>query len=341
MAFSKINNSAILDTASKIISQNHGSAINYRLLRDVFELPENDCELSNARDELLGSEHVSRLAAEQNTDGGWGRFHSKDYSIKRRFGTTEIAVARAVALGLEKSSQILLKAEDYLSGILTDSIEFPDPPESNDRWDIGIKLFVAGTLALTAPSNPTLKPFRDLWIDIAEQTFASGSFNPQDEKKAHQKLTDATVYFPDGRETYLVIKSKYHIQLLGSKPGLLKAKTEKSLLSWLWSRPNGMGYLEVPLSKLPDDKTGYLDRWFTSQELLSGFRFWPEFIEEVAHELFSARNDNGLWDFGPLPRGAGVHHFPLVEKNTRSKSAREAEWSTRTILLLKKYIERR
>lgn len=323
--------------ATTILAQSQGPAIAVRLLRDVLRVPVSDNELSAAKIELNKSNYVAELASEQHPDGGWGRFHTMNYSLKRKFGTTEVAVSRAVALGLDKSHPILAKAAEYLARILRDESTFPDPPESNDRWATGEKLFTAGTLSLFDPDNPTLGETRKLWIEIANRACVGGVFDPNAERNAHKALTGATVYFRDGRETYLVLNSRYHAAILTAKPRLLNRRTEKTLLEWLWRRHDGLGYLNVPIENPPFSKPGAMDRWFTSHELLSGFTYWPEFSRDVIEILSLQRGEDGLWDFGPSPRGAGVHYFPLIE-NTRRKGARALDWSARTLILLYKHL---
>lgn len=201
---------AIEYTAHHILQDNPDSTVRFRLLRDVLKVPSNDDQLVNARREMLQNPWVLELQNEQRKDGGWGRFHSAVKS-KGRIPTTEAAVERGLALGLEASDTIFHRTINYLSRLLEASIEFPDPPERNDRWATGTQLFAASTLARISPILPVLDESWKLWATIAERTFASGKYDPGAEMQAHERLTGASV-----KSSYLVLNNRYQLALLGS-----------------------------------------------------------------------------------------------------------------------------
>ena len=134
---------------------------------------------------------------------------------------------RALALGLDVSHPILSKATRYLVGLLEGPLaDFPDPPEKNDRWATAVRLFTAATLALVQPNHPALDEVWNLWLSIAQRTFAAGQYDPGAEVLAHRELTGATV-----RDGYLVLSSRYQPTLLSARPGALPRGLEKALPS--------------------------------------------------------------------------------------------------------------
>ena len=48
-----------------------------------------------------------------------------------------------------------------------------------------------------------------------------------------------------------MLRSKYQLNILGSIPGMLSRELELALLDWLWNRPDGIGYLCIPLNRTP------------------------------------------------------------------------------------------
>jgi hypothetical protein len=208
-------------------------------------------------------------------------------------------------------------------------IAFPDPAEKNDRWQTGVRLILASTLSLIHPTHPVLDRDRNLWQTIAERTFQSGQYNEQDEINAHAELTGASV-----KGSYLVLRSKYQLNLLGSRQGTLSPELERALLHWLWDREDGIGYLGIPLLPLPPASPGPFDRWLTSFELLArSFSSWADFARPSLAWLWEQRNDQGYWDFGPRP--GSISSLPLSD-SWRPRQNRTFDWTTRVLVLLRK-----
>lgn len=316
----------IRDAAIQILREGPDPVVRFRLLRDVLRYPPDADALVQARREMLQSRWILELQREQRKDGGWGRFHSA-VRIGRGIGTTETAVERGLALGLEASDSILLAASNYVSDLLRGFIDFPDPPERNNRWDTGKRLFAAATLARIHPTLPILDETWELWATIADRTFASGSYDELAEIGAHQALTGASV-----RNSYLVLNNRYQLALLGSRASRLPEAVERALVDWVWHSKRGIRYLEVPLSSPPRRTTpGILDRLFTSLELLAAFPSWRRFAGGLIAWMWDQRTEDGLWDFGPRPGTSA--YFPLSDSYRRLRR-RLHDWSTRVLVLL-------
>ncbi|MBI5841381.1 MAG: hypothetical protein HZB19_14890 [Chloroflexi bacterium] len=321
----------IRDTANQILDADPDPAIRLRLLRDVLHSSPKDPQLIQAKTDLDKSRWVIQLKSEQRQDGSWGRFHSEDTKHRQSIPTTEFGVEHAQALGLDESHPIVDKVINYLARLIEVQIDFPDPPENNDRWPTGTKLFTASTLARIKPEHPALNESLKLWSAIAEKTFSSGMYNPEAEIEAHLQLTGASV-----KNSYLRLHGKYQIALLSSRPNLLSHKTETSLLNWLWRRDTGMGYLEMPLTPLPrGSSSSQIERWFTSLEIVSRFSGWCERGKDIIQWLWNQHGGDGLWDFGP--KASHTTFMPLSE-NWQKKSTRRFDWTTRTLLLLEKCV---
>jgi hypothetical protein len=323
---------AIEAKAHRILEQSPDVVVRYRLLRDVLKRPVDDDELCQAKVDMQGSPNVQELASEQRADGSWGAFHSRNTRLKQKIITTEVGVARALALGLDAAHPILEKTANYLLGVMSGEIPFPDQHEKNDRWQTGMRLFLASTLSLIHPHHPDLDQDRKLWLSIAELTFQSGKYSEEDEIEAHSKLTGASV-----KDSYLVLNHKYQLNILGSIPGLLSSELEAALLHWLWNVDDGIGYLGVPLNREPPGRSDQIDRWLASLELMArAFPLWINCAQPSIEWLWNQQNERGYWDLGTRP--SSISHLPLSE-NWRKKGNRENDWTTRVLTLLRKFYD--
>lgn len=321
----------IEDLAWRILALNLTPVVRYRLLRDVLCLSPENPEVVKAKGKLDESHHVQMLGAEQRTDGSWGRFHSQDSSVRHRIPTTEVGIERALALGLDASHPILKRTVDYLSAILDGRADFPDPPEKNERWAIGVRLFTAALLARLASQMPILDGEWRLWAEVVCCTFVGGKYDPQAELFA---LREQTGLKDAG---YLRLANKYHLMLLSSKENELPRRVLSALLKWVWQKETGIGYLGQPLHQLPPNrKPAGLNAWFVSLELLSLFSGWREVAGEAIAWLWSQRDESGFWDFGPLPSNSIVLPF---SDTWRMKMARKLDWTVRTLVLLRRFYQ--
>ena len=254
----------IINIAKQILEQSPGVVVRLRLLRDVLRKEPNSSELQRAKENLKYSLCIRELEQEQRQNGSWGAFHSRSTKLKQKIPSTEVGIERALTLGLEPSDPILEKATQYILDIMEGKIVFPDYHEKNDRWQTGMRLFLASTLSLIYPNHPILHKDRILWHEIAKRSFRFGKYSEQEEIKAHAQLTGATV-----KNSYLVLNSRYQLNILGSMPKMLSEKLEIVLLQWIWQNPNGIGYLGIPLNRKPPTKPEHFDRWLASLELRS------------------------------------------------------------------------
>jgi hypothetical protein len=304
----------------------------HRLLRDVLQSNPGEPKFRSTKNCLDESRQVKILIDEQRGDGGWGAFHSRSTTSKQRIASTEVAIERALNLGLDTDHSLLIKAKRYLLSIIRGDLPFPDYHEKNDRWPTGMRLLVASTLSLIDPECESIDSERDLWRQIAIQTFKSGTYKEIDEIAAHRALTGATV-----KDSYLRINNRYALNILGSKEGLLSDDVESALLEWLLELPEGIGYLGVSLSSSPSRYApGLLDRWLTSLEMLSRlFRRSTEYILGQAQWIWALQGEDGLWDLGS--RSSSSTYLPLSD-TWHSPKSRKIDWSTRILVLLAKLV---
>jgi len=301
--------------------------IQYRLRRDVLKQPIN--KLFQLKSQLDSNPWVQQLTNEQHPDGSWGRFHSRDSAKKQKTITTEFGVNRGLALGMDASHPSFCRVIDHLTKLLSGCASFPDPPERNNRWPIGVQLFTAATLSQLKPNHPFLDEPWNLWKEIATRAFANGDYDLDADIQAHRELTGASVV-----DSYLLLNNKYALTLLSARAGDLPESLAVHILNWSWSHPQGIRYFGETATNLPIGvKPGVVDRWFYTQELLSRFPAWKDCSGDVIDWLWSEQGDDGLWDFGP--RRQFSHYLPL-SPNWRNPLHRKIDWSTRVLVLLSK-----
>ncbi len=313
--------------ALQILREKPDPAVRVRLLRDSLRASASDTRLEEARAALEDSAHVAALRAEQAKDGSWGRLHSREAAARQAVPTTEWAVERAWALGLDRNHPILEAAAAYLADVATGKTAPSDPPEKNDRWPVGVRLFAAATLARIAPDDPAVDGVWELWHEVARRAFVDGAYNEEQEEAALAELTGAAA-----RGTYLVLSSRYALALLASRADRLDHGLEQALVRWIWGRPEGIGSFGVPLSTPPEAASaGALERFLLSHEIAAGFDSSGAPTGPLADWLERHRRSDGLWDLGQ--RASWTAALPLSE-SWRRGNARSVDWTARILGLL-------
>lgn len=296
----------------------------YRLQRDVLRLDETAPEMQRLRAAARQSGWVRQVEATQLEDGSWGRFHTQDSRIKPVFRTSEEALHRALALGLDIHDEVLQRAEAYILRVMNGEITISDPPEKNDRVPLGIQLMTGGWLARLDSGHPEMERHWRYWFDVARRAFASGRYSQTDEETAYPTLSGVKV--PKG-----FLRSQYALWMLAARP--LPADLDAEVTNWIWNRPDGIYYMGVCLNDWQQEQASI---WFRSMDLLSGFSSWREVAMPALNELWRQRDESGRWNFGP--QLAHCVEFPLSE-NWRTRARCQTDFSTRVLGLLRKVFD--
>ena len=338
----------IKEITEQILAGDPDPVVQLRLLRDVLRRPPDSAEVTQAKKNLSSNRWVQELEREQWSDGSWGRFHTMDTKAKQKIRTTEIGANRALALGLDPSHPILRRTVDHITRILDGTLEWRDKREVSwgwNWWNTAVQLISAATLAQIQPNSPILEEAWNFWYAIVRRAFPTGKYDREQEVQAHLELREINSLSRYAKERIkegkaLTTFHKYHIMLLGSRADGFPRQLEKAYLTRIWNLGGGIGYLGVPLTIPPDQllsrKPYHPDCWLSSIELLTPFPGWRELAENAAGWLWQQRNEDGFWDFGSRPPLSTS--FPLSE-SWRRKKAREFDWTTRILTLLRKYYD--
>jgi hypothetical protein len=266
--------------------------------------------------------------------------------VKQKIARTEDGVSRGLALGLDICHPILRKAASYIISILDGRLKWRDRREvswGQGWWDSAVQLISAASLAQIQPNLKILDAPWGLWYSIVHRAFPSGIYDREQEIHAHLEfrgIKDLSEYARKSirRRGALGSFSKYHVALLGSRSERLPHQLEKAYLATIWNQ--GISYLGVPLAMSPVQllmKTpSHFDAWLSSIELLTPFTSWRDLARDSVGWLLEQRNEKGLWDFGP--RSSRSTYFPLSE-SWRKKRDREFDWTTRVLVLFRKYCD--
>ncbi|MDD5263911.1 MAG: hypothetical protein PHU43_03650 [Candidatus Bipolaricaulis sp.] len=328
---SRLRKDDLRAVAVQVLRREPDPPVRVRLLRDVLGASPDDPRLRAARESLKDSPHVRLLMTEQHDDGSWGRLHSRDTHAATSVPTTEWAVERAVALGVDRDHPTLRSAADYLAAVVTGHAVPSDPPERNDRWPTGVTLFAASTLALVDSEHPALDPIWALWHEIARRALAGGTFDPTAEAAAHRDLTGASV-----RATYLTLANRYTVTLLAARGDRMDPHVRATLYRWLWNHPTGLGYFEAPPAVPPSGgaTSGFIERWIWTHEILARLATHAA-VGPILDALETSRRSDGLWDLGP--RASFASALPL-SSTWRGKDARAVDWTARILALASRWM---
>ncbi len=310
--------------ATTILSLKPCPVVEYRIRRDVFLVEPGSEDMRALRRKVNSSAGVVELEREQKSDGSWGRFHSQDTKIRSAFVTSERAIERALALGLDKRDPVLKRAAQYMEAVLKGEADWSDRPEKAEAWNEGKRVVTAGMLSMVDPANEELRPVGELLAAVAQAALAGGEHSLTRENQAFRQMT--SVAFKRG-----YLHSVYALNLLGSRGRDLPAGLSTAVLRWIWNSGTGIGYIAADLARPSPAK---LEPWIRSLEVLSAFPGWQDYARDAAAWLWERRNVDGLWDFGQGMRpGFG---FPLSD-NWLQRGNRMIDHSTRILVLLRRY----
>jgi hypothetical protein len=330
---SNITLAEILAIAERLLELSPQPVPRWRLLRDILRLPESDHELGQARAALDTAQPVRELAGAQLVDGSWGRFHTQDTTLKQRFPTTEYAIERALALGLDNRHPVLAHAQDYIERHLRGEVTWSDRVEGHNTnlWLLNISFISAGRLAQLDPNHDLLREKVDFMHCLLAGSFRQGVYSAEAEFRTRQVLSG----IPE-RTHWSLISNQYGVMLLGAGQPLPEA-LEGTWLSYILHNADGIYYVNnTPPGQPPVFQTTAFSGWLHAHELLSRMPRWHTQAKEVMRWLWQQRNEEGLWDMGAK---AGRSAFLPLSDDWRRRTDRVIDCSVRILALLRQWVD--
>lgn len=308
-----------LEAIAKNILDMHPDPVPYfRLLRDVLQQEPNETAYCAAKEGLQKSKWVMQLESSQLADGTWGRFHTRDSQVKQPFPTTELAIAIALDLGLDKHNSTLQRVLPVLLTYMDGTQTWPDPPEKHDNpraWFIHTQHFSAATLALIEQHHPHLDAFWELWTEALQETFRSGVYDRQREIAVLNKLLDCRTKNP------VPFHKRYPLLILSATHNQLPEDLERKMLDYVMHKPAGIYYVyEKNISSLLPILSKDFWGWFRAHKLLSRFRLWKTLSIDAVNWIWSQQTEDGFWDGGNNIARKPYTSFPLSESWRQPKN---------------------
>jgi hypothetical protein len=298
-------------TAERILERHPDPVPRFRLLRDVLRPDPADTAFRAAKRGLQDSKWVALLQSSQLADGTWGRFHTQDSSIKQPFPTTELAIAAALDLGLDRHSLVLRKVLPVILDYMAGRTVWPDPPEKHDNpqaWYVWVPQLSAATLAQIDRHHPRLDKFWTLWAEAIKESFRSGAYDRQREIAVLNSLLECRMKNP------VAFHVRYPLLILSATDNQLPEDLERKMLHFVMHAPSGIYYVyQKDISVLPPIHSRDFWGWFRAHRLLSRFRLWKELSTEAVNWIWAQRTKEGYWDSGSKVTRRPYSGFPLSE----------------------------
>ncbi len=332
--------SEIQHTAELILSKSGEPAVRIRLLRDIFQRPDNDPEIVAAREQLENTEWVRLLTDNQNQRGDF------QHRMKPELRADNFATAFSIALdiGLEEEHSVVSKARGFAERCLSEGVlgalaqMNPAPPGSHD-----LSMFernLASMLAKVNRESPLVEEVFGKWMIIAGVALSSGKYDREAQKQIHEEIFDPeyNIAFSIRHPEHVLAEAA---SLLAARADLLDPVDDEAYTRWFVSeRSDIMKGIERLLSPScrPSHKSLYAVRILLDAENLHGFRSWGMHMEKVVDCFWKIRGDDGFWNLGSACANPYYTTRIRFADNWRGKRGAH-DWTTRILLLLNRYYE--
>lgn len=305
-------------------------AVRYKLLFSILDTPYEDESLRGLREEFLKSDIVEEMYQLQDEYGGWGRFRSKDYSVKAKIPTSSTGISRCLYIGLTiHDRDILFLAKEYLLSLL-DGTSPETAFEKNERANPWQTAEVCNLIEAISPDSPECDKVYQQWLYIANCAYAGGEYCYEADMAAQHEifLTREKRLIP--MQSELVLKRRDRIT----------PELEDAMLRHLGGEANIRGHFwEKTPDQLPDEfQNRMMRRWFHTFNYINQFRGSGLYLQDAVEWLLEQASPDGLWDWGPQvndPWG----YFGYFSCNRHYKHNRVVDGTMEILNFLKKYID--
>lgn len=326
----------IRNIANELLNRNPEPVQAYIIMRSILDVSKEDSVLIKIREKMLRSKWVHELEETQEANGTWGRFHSQDSSIKRRFPTTENAVSRALALGLDVKDSILERAAVFMSRVISGQASWCDKVEKFNEWPVITKVITAATLSSIDREHFLLRDVCKLWVELAKRAFETGEHDLNREIGTFKELTGICPTKKDSK-----LNKKYPLILLSASDNCLPLEVQKAYLKWIWNNREGIYYLTgFSMDILPEITSKEFPLWLRAVDIISDYGYGRHLAQKSIEYIWSLRGENGLWDFGANSNASNCARtycgWQLAD-SWRDEINRQIDCTIRILLLLRKH----
>ncbi len=305
-------------------------AVEYKVKFSILDVPYEDRALSLLRKAFLESDIVEEMAQTQDIYGGWGKFQSKDYSVKAKIPTSGVGIERCLYIGLTvEDRDILFLAEEYLKDLLLGTgreIVRGKNERANPWW----RAKVCNALEAVTPYSALCDETWRQWLFIADRAYEDGEYSYERDKAAQHEVF-AT------RESRLVPMQS---ELLLKRRAEISDDLEDAMLRHLGGLASENGYFwdKTPGSLPENFVCNKTRRWFKTFNYINQFRGSRLYLEHAVDWLMENVREDGVWDWGTQVKDPWGY-FGYFSCNRNYKHNRVVDCTVEILDFLKHYID--
>lgn len=274
---SSIQNDLLNNTSSPVIKYRLALLLNKDISQECF-------------DNFYSSKWVQMLRDNQNSDGGYGRFHSQNSKIRQKYVTTEKAIESMNILGLRRGNELVDKLCIYMEEILNNDIPWPDGYEKNKWYRAAQPIFVSSKLSNFTSKDKAYLKNCEKWLVILNEAFKGNAYDPYSTNKISEKLVGCQIH-----GSYIGLNSVYLIELYANLSKQIDKGIQEKYLNWLYSDDVIVYYAGVKLRDFSNININVLYRLLFH---VSKFECFDDVFSDGIKWLAGKYCKDSLWDFG-------------------------------------------
>lgn len=280
------------DIISEMIELASSDFLKNRIKAEFSPGSKNDIPLLD--EEIEQYKWVSEVIGEQQEDGSWGRFHSMNSKLKRKWSTTESAMARLRYLGMKRTNISVQKACQYCERLINNVSLWPEYMEKNDLFPKAVPIYIATALSHFGSEDPLYRHMKESLLILLHEAFNDGKYNPKILNEKAKKYLGTEIH-----HTYIGLNSKYLIIFFHNNADCIDKHTQSRYLNWL-HRQDTLFYSSRTLqnSITPLTNSSFICERVEFLSYLSSFHGFAEEYAQDLSALSHVRQSNGFWDLG-------------------------------------------
>ena len=317
--------------AHKILNEPLEPIPRYLIMRDVLFLPENDQEMSAARDRAMQSKLISDLISRQQADGSFGRFNMIAGLDTPNGGINETALIRALSLGLDSSHPVLSNLRLFFERTLVDLVQQAKQLNNRQSMPVARSLILAACLRQLDSQQPEVLELVSRWRYIIESSLDGDEFQTAVFRDRCEEVFGPDYQFWPEQWPELGF-SNYMLLLLRDQ---FPFAVEQGMIRYLINKTRGIYPVSnrslqyFPLEFASREGV----RFITSLEILSQYTSAAVYLRNAVDWLWEQLDSSGYWDLGSEAKDN--RHLPL-SSSWRSRHNRQLDCTVRILRLLSK-----
>jgi len=237
---------------------------------------------------------VREVTDEQQADGSWGRFHSTNSKLKRKWGTTESAMGRLKYLGLDRTSVSVQRACQYCETLLNDHITlWPEYMEKNELFPKAVPIYIVTSLSHFGSDDPLYRQYVDELLSLLHLAFADGEYNREALNQGAKKLLGIEIH-----NTYMGFSSKYLLVFFHNYARRIDREIQRKYLRWIHEQDLIFYGSTLKGAITPLSNPGVIFGRVDFLSYLSSFHGFSEEFAEDLNALSCLRQSDSYWDLG-------------------------------------------